>query len=636
MCDNYGIITKDTMNNEAERKYQEKSFGEIFGSSNNVEYEIPFFQRGYVWDNKKREELLIEAVLETICEIDSPKLKDGLVAMSDKEIDYDSSNYYLGTIYLKEKEQQRPLSPGDARRYLVVDGQQRLITMYIFFVRLYYELDRDDNYEDKIEEYRGKIFNQTGDENKKSKIYTQKQDDEDLYEIIANNKKFNTNIQGNISEFSRWYDRNISKIPAESKYILFCILFSSLKVTEIILSKNDDEMLIFENLNDKGTPLRGDELLCNYIFQPIIKDNANNEEKIKQLHNDYWLKSYEEIQQLKIGNSGSRISTDEQYLFYLRTLFSIGKNKMIGKDKDVYYTFKREYKNPNSKKMEECLEYIKKNVVHLRQAIEPKIHFQDHKKHGEIIKLLTNIDKLKVYTSLTFIIPLLQNLEKYPDFLDECCRILRTLYVFLIRKSITNLPTQKDNALFPRLWEDIKQKKDKTKHMQDIFDDKGLNVNDSELEDILISLKLYEYKQSLDKFVLKEIDQYLCAENNYGETPDYTALNTVEHILPQSFSKNEDWRAYLQDEYNSNPKYNEILDNRLNTIGNLFLISRPRNSSASDELFTEKIKKYESNSGLSQDLLANYKDCKWNAEAIENRSKKLAKIAAKIWSWDID
>ena len=360
------------MSDNLARNYAEKSFGEVFDIPN-VEYEIPFFQRGYVWDSEKWVELLEEVVLESICDVSDPSIKNDLEKIKDMgEEEIKDVNYYFGTIYLKKKPINNTVGPSTPTRYLIIDGQQRLITIYLFLVRLYYSLDREDSYQGKIVNYRKKIFNDTPGYKSKSKIYTLKLDEQDLIAIITANGQFNPNVRGQISEFNKWYDKRVNTISTESKYKLFIILFYSLKITEITLSEEDDEMLIFENLNDKGTPLSGDELLCNYIFQPVIRDEQYNEEKIKELHSKYWLNSYTEIQQMKIETGGRRVSTSEQYLFFLRTILSIGKNKMIGRDKDIYYTFKKSYPNPNSREMVDVLENINNHVLLFKRSIQPR------------------------------------------------------------------------------------------------------------------------------------------------------------------------------------------------------------------------------------------------------------------------
>ena len=436
------------------RSYLEKSFGDVFKVPN-VEYEIPFFQRGYVWGENKWKELLDEVIVSEVCEITEPSIhrKDKRLRIKDMEEKVlKNANYYFGTIYLKEKERREATaSPQTPQRFLIIDGQQRLITIYLFLVSLYYSLDSEDAYQGKVAAYRSSIFND--DLNNKSKIYSLKQDEQDLIAIIANDKRGNPNYKGKMTEFRKWYKKNIDSFLPENKYKLLIALLFSLKITEIRLSENDDEMLIFENLNDKGTPLTGDELLCNYIFQHIIKDKQYDEEKIKGIHSENWLHPYKEIQQITLETTGRQIKESEQYLFFLRHMFSIGRNKMIGQDKDIYYTFKKDYLKPSSEDMIKVLQDIKAHVPLFQKTVKPRVYRVGN---DQITDLLTKIDSQKIYTSLTFIMPLLKELEDKPEFAKECRKLFETFYVFLVRRSITGLKKTEDNTIFPRLWKDIK------------------------------------------------------------------------------------------------------------------------------------------------------------------------------------
>ena len=71
--------------------------------------EIPFFQRAYVWDDAQWERLLDD--MELISKSNKP--------------------YFLGSVILKQKPTTTSETVGDVRS--VVDGQQRLTTLSLFF-----------------------------------------------------------------------------------------------------------------------------------------------------------------------------------------------------------------------------------------------------------------------------------------------------------------------------------------------------------------------------------------------------------------------------------------------------------------------------------------------------------------------
>ena len=507
-------------------------------------------------------------------------------------------------------------------------------------MKIYYDLHRDNAYEARMGNYRPYLFNQK----QKLKIITLKKNDHSFLRDIGTNSRFNESAYSKIADFDRWYRSLPGKAQPIVKYRLFLLLSKCLKITQIILSEKDDPMLIFENLNDKGTPLTGDELLCSYIFQPLVEHK--DDKKIAEIYEQFWLEPYMAIQkttiQLKVTRTniqlkGRQLEEQKKYLFFLRTWFSIGRNKMIGQDKDIYHSFKKEYphrrndsSDTNSKQMLKKLEDIKSHVPLFQEAIAPREHGLENK---DLISMLNKIDKLKIYTSLTFLMPLLKEWKEKPDFLPELLQILRCVYVFLVRRSLAGLKTTLDNVLFPKLWKDIKDNSDKVEKIKEILRDKELFVTDEALRDRLISANFYAHP--LGATVLQEIDIYIVDETMRGEYPDYAHVKTKEHILPQAFDKNKEWKEYLSKEYQDDPRYQQVLDSRLNTIGNLMLVGEKRNSALQNNIFSKKLEKYEPNTGLSKDLLKNYEEKTWNAETIEERSKKLATVVSKIWSWDI-
>ena len=86
--------------------------------------EIPFFQRAYVWEEESWERFvddLISAPLRT-------------------------TGYFLGSIILKQKPVGTGSKIGDVR--VVVDGQQRLTSLVLFFRVLCDELDKPQFFDD--------------------------------------------------------------------------------------------------------------------------------------------------------------------------------------------------------------------------------------------------------------------------------------------------------------------------------------------------------------------------------------------------------------------------------------------------------------------------------------------------------
>ena len=127
--------------------------------------------------------------------------------------------------------------------------------------------------------------------------------------------------------------------------------------------------------------------------------------------------------------------------------------------------------------------------------------------------------------------------------------------------------------------------------------------------------------------ILVSIDK---SKHTFGQYPDYSTLNTIEHICPQSARNETGWTEYLKED-----AQDEELSKIIHTLGNLSLLSRPANSHASNNPFKDKIATYHELTHLNKDIKQRYNDkIIWNIESIKNRSKYLATIALAVWKWN--
>jgi hypothetical protein len=84
--------------------------------------------------------------------------------------------------------------------------------------------------------------------------------------------------ENNIDKFKEYCEKKLrdEKYSSVPNLWRMCLaLLDSIKVVWIPLKNSDDQQAIFESLNDKGMPLSAAELLCNYIFKPIIMANED-------------------------------------------------------------------------------------------------------------------------------------------------------------------------------------------------------------------------------------------------------------------------------------------------------------------------------------------------------------------------
>ena len=109
-------------------------------------------------------------------------------------------------------------------------------------------------------------------------------------------------------------------------------------------------------------------------------------------------------------------------------------------------------------------------------------------------------------------------------------------------------------------------------------------------------------------------------EKHLNENQSFSFDNSsLEHILPKNPSKK--WLKEFENE--------DRLDNLIDRIGNMTLLSHTQNTSAGNEGFEEKKKYFQDSSFKTTKQCLQYN--KWDAEAISNRQKWLAEQARVIW-----
>ena len=581
-----------------------RSFNELLGTF--IRFEIPFFQRGYSWTRKNWETLFSDISDYIIAE-----LEDG-TPLSEHE-------HFFGPIVVLEKTN----SDLALKTFLVIDGQQRITTVYILLGIFSDLLDKQKHLSPDAAQYNAELSKYTrndvpsnGDDYRKLKVFSCKGDRYPTYKTI-----FNDNPTSPTAAFDiQLYDSEINKIDQLKKYAtrklkadysdvpslwrLAQILLQCLKIVWIPLDeKKDDPQAIFESLNDKGTPLTASELLCNYIFKPLIANNADFE----NIHNEKWLKT--------IKNVGG----DANFENYLRYSLSIGQNKMIGKGRRVYVFFKNKNKNVTTNSVMSFLDEMYSSAELFNNITSPSYHNHSSR---EICLALINLKTTNMDSSTPYLLSLLRALANQAIQEEEVVRLVNELLVLLVRRKSASLPVTRFDSFFPPLFQKIRDEEDKVGAFQNQVRNDGLWVSDQEFKHALTEQEIYSQReQPFVLMILREIDKSM---QRHGQIPDYSSVGTVEHIMPQTLT--EEWRTYLGEDGND-----QSIDRITDTIGNLCLLSQPANSTAGQNPFESKVAGYSEVTALARELKT-FSGI-WNIDAIRGRSSQMAERAIQIWSW---
>lgn len=574
--------------------------------SGSVRFKVPFFQRGYAWEKKQWDQLFLDIQEQIIEEL------EGGSALSEVE-------HFFGPIVVMEQ-----IGPPEVKEFLVIDGQQRITTVYLLLgiirdqIRAKKHLSGDAHaHLDELKKY---VFNDVGgpDDYLKLKVFSSKGDRLPTYRVAfgadtnPNTPWLQTDLQmyvpgrNGVDAFQKYALKKLkagfSDVPA--LWQLAQAILTCLKIVWIPLDEQkDDAQAIFESLNDKGMPLTASELLCNYLFRPIMDAKENSEE----LHNSKWLAAIR------------LLDDDDRFEEYLRHLISIGENKMVGKHRKVYVHFKGKNRNLTSGAAKQYLADIYGSAALYRTIKDPLSY--PHKHEG-ISQLLIAIGNTRMESSTPFVLSVLRA-HAAGTFSDDSTRaVLRETLVLLVRRKMTELATTQYDVMFPSLLGKIVNEPNPVRALHERFKYHAVWISDQEFEEAVKNKPAYRRNDlAFSRMLLIEIDKRL---QTHGQFPDYSTVGTIEHMIPQTLD--DQWKAYLGAD-----AIDDHLPVVVDTLGNLCLLSGPANSSAGQDPFESKKAGYSPLTALARQIKEH--NGRWDMKAVRERSQKLAEESLDIWAW---
>jgi hypothetical protein len=205
---------------------------------------------------------------------------------------------------------------------------------------------------------------------------------------------------------------------------------------------------------------------------------------------------------------------------------------------------------------------------------------------------------------------------------DEFITGLDDLENYVIRRYLTNEPTNYLNKMFPTLWRDIDQTQFSTSLRQLLVNRNY--PNDSKVKIAILEQGMYDKRiQTRQKInlVLETINRHM--SKGSGGYTQLDANPTIEHIMPQTLSRA--WKEILGEEWQ------DTYRDYLHTFGNLTLVTQEWNSSLSNAPFSDKKKKLENHAlKLNGDYFSKYIP-QWNKNSIKARAEFLVQHILLIW-----
>lgn len=462
---------------------------------------IPIYQRLYSWDKEQCKQLW-----DDIIEIGGNDKMDG---------------HFIGSIlYMLDG-----IKHSD-NASLIIDGQQRLTTITLLLIALRDHLS-DEVKRKEIEKHY--LINSDKDGDKKFRLILSESDKDTLLSLIDKNKRKpsepSLKIVENFKLFEEWIRKNTNKLETIFKGL------EKLMIVWIALTKGeDDPQLIFESMNSKGMELAQTDLIRNYIVM------ETEIEKREGFYNQYWRDMEEKFKQNK-----------KWFDPFVRHYLTI-KTREIPNINKVYAALK-DYRQKEGIGIEDLLKDLQKYCGYFCQIAFKKETDKD-KDLNKALGFLVDLEMDVVY-------PLL--LELYSDYSDgvlskddfRCSIALIESYI--CRRAVCGLGTNSLNKVFPSFTKHI-QKDEYFKSLKAYFGSLTNNQrfpNNDEFRNLFITIDFYKFKKR--EYFFERL------ENFDREERVYTHEYTIEHIMPQKLTEEEEWKKDLGE------NFQEIHDKYLHT-----------------------------------------------------------------------
>lgn len=535
-------------------------------------FDVPAYQRSYAWEPEH-----VEALLNDIHDA---------IANDEKE-------YFLGSLVVT--------GPTD-RRYEVVDGQQRLTTVSLLIsaIKDRFEADNDvDAAASLRNDYLASVDRRTKE--REARLNLNETDNEIFQEIVEvglsniDNAKHQRPSHKRLITAAQVIATYIDQLCGKSKdsdellHQWLDYLDTNLKVILVIASDDSNAFVIFETLNDRGLELAISDLLKNYLFQ-------KSGEKINETKQRWQ-------SMVAILESATEDPVTVQYLrHYAMSQWGLVREK-------------------------ELFGFIKRKVTSRRIALSFSTELEVNAKiYAAIIngdqefwgkygsdarEAIATLNLLGMTQIRPLILAIILRFEK-----RIIAAALKKLVTVAVRFQIVGgigggtlekMYSETAKAVTEGVISNIKQM------MQSL----STTPSDSAFEQAFAVVHIS--KSPIARFYLRALEREARGENvELIPSEDVRNVN-LEHVLP--LTPNESWTStWTQDDIRSYQR----------RFGNLAILSSKKNSTGGNEDFSTKKGIYENSEFVLTKDIAQLR--RWDKKAVDERQKKLAAIAVKIWS----
>lgn len=539
-------------------------------SSTKRTFDIPVYQRNYVWKVEDCERLF-EDVLEGI--------KHG-------------TDHYFGNVvyYVGSSD---PIT--GFMKFILIDGQQRITSTMLLLAAI---RDEEENSETQQGISITYLKNDNSDDALRIKL-KQVETDRVVYEQIVDGRSEHLDTSSVIYRNYKKFRALVKKAKADENLTSADLIngIRHLNIIGIDLESNvagaESPQVIFESINATGEPLSTADLLRNFLLLEVGVD------KQAEIYEKYWLTI-----ERNIGN--------ENISDFIRRYLTLKSDEDIKKDTE-YKAFKKNYK-----------EYF----TDAEQAIKELTHFSKYyrwirnpesasREQPATAKLLQDLDDLRMLPATPALMWLLEKADSDQISFKDVNDVFDVIASWSFRARITNIISTGEigTILTTKILELLKYKQSDDTYANYLwFELSNYRVRDIWPSDEVFTeaFQRYDFYKNYRKYVQEKLST--AVSNDQTEV----LLESIEHIMPQSIREDK-WPGISVSEHAE----------WVNTIGNLAPLNMKDNLDNSNNSFENKIDNIKQSDWQITRTINTEEG--WGIAAIRNRGKELANIATKVW-----
>ena len=563
-------------------------------SGDNI-FAIPYFQRPYKWKPERLRGLQVDLL---------------------KVVDGETDSHFLGAVIIHGQRS----NPSDPTTFEVIDGQQRITTLFILICAAIRCLIKQSTNESEWRSEALALYQKYVALGRSTsalsnvKLHSCKEDRSQL-NLVMSDLVSDVKFAGMLGSFQpialpdtgkssgqllknyrsavRFFDDQFEQGGIARVREIYSVLLENVSLVQIDVWDPTDGPRIFNSLNSKQEPMTIGDLVRNEIFGKVSAQNALEIERVDQ---NLWQPFYKEFQ------VGDKNHFDNYFFPY-----ALIRNPNIAKS-GAFNFLKEQWKHTDNPEaivnqlQEYQLPFVDLMTGGNRTGWSKAIHAAFKRLYDAGLPSST----------LPFVMRLGAAVRVDSVSEPAALGLLAALEGFLVRRALCGIEPTGLHAVFRRLWNELDGDFSAKKFKSEILNRKTVSwPTDESVRDAILNRRLYG--AAILPFVVREYDVGLG-----GDVPVDTPW--MEHILPQKMS--EEWaRSFTADAHNK----------LLHTWGNLIPLSAKMDISLQNKPYDFKRPIYQKDAMFKSARALAEQFAVWNEDSIKARGSELAQWAIGRW-----